>query len=146
MTSNALRFLRSTCSCIAGIVLTAAPASAQNAPTDFCAGGEIAVLGLSTFTEGGSRSGYEKAVSDQLAWYRNHGFRTNRLVTAPVIAQDAATKTWAVSQTEILSLHINPPPIDAVRPDDAYTAFVAEFRKNAVVASERTICLRESLK
>jgi len=124
----------------------AAPAHAQTAPADFCTGGEIAVVRLSTLIEGGTRAGYDKAVSDQLAWYRSHGFTQNRLVTAPVIAQDAKSKLWSVSPTEIFSLHINPPPIDTVKPDDTYKAFVAEFRKNSTVASERTICLAEALK
>ncbi len=130
------------------VVLFAAagPASAQKSPADLCPGGEIAVLRLSTLAEGGSRAGYDKAVNDQLAWYRAHGFKTNRLVTAPVITQDANTKEWAVSQTEIVSLHLNPPPIDAVKADGAFKAFVAEFRQNSVVASERVICLREALK
>ena len=153
MKSDASCFLQSVKNRPAGlaalaVVLLAAegPAFAQKSPADFCTSGEITVLRLSTLTEGGSRAGYDKAVSDQLAWYRGHGFKTNRLVTAPVIAQDAKTKEWAVSQTEILSLHINPPPIDAVKADEAFKAFVAEFRQNSVVAQERTVCLREALK
>src|SRR5262245_48782070 len=39
------------------------PASAQKSPADFCSDGEIAVLRLSTLTDGGSRAGYDKAVS-----------------------------------------------------------------------------------
>jgi hypothetical protein len=153
MKGDAACFLRSAknrTAALAGLAVVlfaaAGPASAQKSPADFCTGGEIAVVRLSTLTVSGSRAGYDKAVNDQLAWYRAHGFKTNRLVTAPVITQDANTKEWAVSQTEILSLHINPPPIDAVKADEAFKAFVAEFRQNSVVASERTICLREALK
>lgn len=131
---------------IAVVLLAPETAAAQKAPADFCAGGEIAVVRLSTLLPGGSRAGYDKAVSDQLAWYRSHGFTQNRLVTAPVIVQDATTKAWSVSSTEVLSLHLNPPPIDAVKPDNAYKAFVAEFRENSAIASERTVCLTEALK
>jgi hypothetical protein len=130
---------------LAALLLTA-PATAQRAPTDFCAGGEIAVVRMSTLVPGGSRDGFDKAVGDQLAWYRSHGFTQNRLVTAPVIVQDAVSKQWSVSPAEVFTLHINPPPIDAVKPDDAYRAFVAEFRKNSAIASERTICLKDALK
>ena len=152
MKSDAPRFHRSVKNCpaalagLAVVLLAAGPASAQKSPADLCAGGEIAIVRLSTLTKGGSRARYDKAVNNQLAWYRAHGFKTNRLVTAPVIAQDANTKEWTVSHTEILSLHIDPPPIDAVKADEAFKAFVAEFRQNSVVTSERTICLREALK
>ena len=131
---------------IAVVLLASGAAHAQKAPADFCAGGEIVVLRLSTLAQGGSRAGFDKAVSDQLAWYRTHGFKQNRIVTAPVIVQDESSKQWSVSDTEIVSLHIDPPPIDAVKGDDAYRTFVAEFRKNSTVSSERTICLRDPVK
>lgn len=127
------------------VVIASAPAFAQRAPADFCDGGEIAVVRVSTLVQGGSRAGFDKAVGEQLAWYRSHGFAQNRLITAPVIVQDERSKEWSVSPTEVISVHVNPPPMDAVKPDEAYRAFVAEFRKNAVVASERTVCLRQPL-
>jgi hypothetical protein len=131
---------------IAVVLIAAGAAHAQKTPADFCADGQIAILRLSTLAQGGSRAGFDKAVSDQLAWYRTHGFKQNRIATAPVIVQDESSKQCAVSETEIFSLHIDPPPIDAVKADDAYRAFVAEFRKNTTVASERTICLRDPVK
>jgi hypothetical protein len=131
---------------IAVVLLASGAAHAQKAPADFCTGGEIAVLRLSTLAQGGSRAGFDRAVSDQLAWYRTHDFKQNHILTAPVIVQDESSKQWSVSETEIFSLHINPPPIDAVKADDGYRAFVAEFRKNSAVASERTICLRDPVK
>ena len=120
-------------------------AVAQNDPADFCRNGQIAVLRISKIIETGSRSGFDQAMADQLAWYRSHGFTTNRLVTANVIVQDPKTKVWSKSATEVLSLHINPPPMAAIKPDAAWTAFVSEFRSSSIVESERTACLEQPL-
>jgi hypothetical protein len=123
----------------------AGAAHAQQEPGELCRNGQIVVMRVSRIIEGGSRAGFEKGVSDQLAWYRSHGFTANRLTTSDIIVQDPKTKAWSVSPTEVLSLHINPPAIGAIKPDEAWNAFVAEFKANAVVESERTTCLVQPL-
>lgn len=144
--------LRSAKSAIASLLallgasaLACGTAAAENDPADFCRNGQIAVLRVSRIAEGGSRSGFDQAVRDQLAWYRSHGFTKNQLVTANVIVQDSKSKIWAPSATEVLSMHINPPPIAAVKTDAAWNVFVSGFKANAVVESERTICLEQPL-
>ena len=144
--------LRSRKSAIASLVallgasaLACETAAAENDPADFCKSGQIAVLRVSRIAEGGSRSGFDQAVRDQLAWYRSHGFTKNQLVTANVIVQDSKSKVWTPSATEVLSMHINPPPMAAVKPDAAWNLFVSGFKANAVVESERTICLEQPL-
>ena len=125
--------------------LACGTAAAENDPADFCRNGQIAVMRISRIVEGGSRSSFDRAVSDQLAWYRSHGFTKNQLVTADVIVRDPKSKAWSTSATEVLSLHINPPPIAAVKPDAAWDVFVSGFKANAVVESERTVCLTQPL-
>jgi hypothetical protein len=123
----------------------AGPALAQAEPADLCKNGQIVAVRVSRIVEGGSRTGFDKAVADQLAWYRSHGFAANRLVTADVIVQDPRTKAWSVSSTEVMSLHINPPAIGAIKTDATWNAFVSEFKANAVVDAERTACLAQHL-
>jgi hypothetical protein len=133
---------------IAGIGLSsiaAGVAHAQKEPSELCPSGQVVVLRVSKILEGGSRAGFERGVVDQTAWYRGHGFTANRLISADVLTQDPATKTWSRSDSEVLSLHINPPPISAIKPDAAWSAFVTEFKHNAVVEAERTACLDQPL-
>jgi hypothetical protein len=114
-------------------------------PAALCKG-QIAIVRLSTLTPSGTQAGFEKAVADQQAWYKSHGFTANRLITQPVIAQDPKTKDWTVSKSEFLSLHLNPPPMSAVRGDAAYQAFVQEFRANSQIVSDKTVCFDPPLR
>lgn len=120
-------------------------ALAQKEPAGLCKTGQVVVLRVSKILEGGSRAGFDKGVIDQLAWYRSHGFAANRMISADILTQDPTTKTWSTSASEVLSLHINPPPIGAIKPDAAWSAFVSQFKQNSVVEAERTACLEQPL-
>ena len=120
-------------------------AFAEKEPGELCARGELIVMRVSRIVEGGSREGFDQAVDHQLSWYRAHGFTANRLLTADVLAQDAASKGWSTSGSEVMSLHVNPPAMSAIKTDSDWSAFVSEFKRNAVVETERTACLREGL-
>jgi hypothetical protein len=122
----------------------AAPAHA-NEPGAFCRTGQIAVVRLSTLNSAAAGAVFQKAVADQKAWYRSHGFTANTIITTPVIAQDPRTKTWAPSEREVMSLHINPPPIDAVKPDAAWRSFVDGFKASSQLTADKTICLEKPL-
>ena len=135
----------SVAACVGFGGVAAGPALAQTEPAELCKNGQVVVLRISRILEDGSRPGFEKGVSDQLAWYRSHGFTANRLVTADVIVQDPRTKAWSISATEVMSLHINPPAIGAIKPDAAWNAFVSEFKSNTAVEAERTACLDQPL-
>ena len=121
-------------------------AQAAEDPAAFCKGGQIVVVRLNTLTPSGTQAGFEKAIADQEAWYRSHGFTANRLITRPVIVQDPKTKDWTVSKGEFLSLHLNPPPISAVKADAAFQAFVQAFRANSQLVADKTVCLDPPLK
>lgn len=120
-------------------------AFAEKEPGELCAKGELVVIRVSRIVEGGSREGFDQAVDHQRSWYRAHGFTANRLLTADVLAQDAPSRDWSKSASEVMSLHVNPPPMSAIRTDQDWSAFVSEFKRNAVVEMERTGCLREVL-
>jgi hypothetical protein len=130
----------------AALAASAGCAQAAADPADFCKGGQIAIVRLSTLIPGGTQAGFEKAAADQEAWYRSHGFTANRLITRPLIVQDPKTKDWTVSKTEFLSIHLNPPPISAVRGDGALQAFVQGFRTNSQLVADKTVCLDPPLR
>jgi len=116
--------------------LSAAPAAAA-----VCAGGQVAVIRVSALKAGGTRAGFDKAVTDQIAWYRSHGLDNNKIVTANVI--DMSSGTPAISAKEIMTIHYDPPAAIGKQPapDDAYKAFVKEFRDNSDIATEKLVCL-----
>src|SRR5204862_7728245 len=113
-------------------------------PAALCKGGQVVVVRLSVLTPSGTQAGLEKAAADQAAWYRAHGFTGNRLILRPVIAQNPQSKDWTASSREFLSLHVNPPPIAAVKADEGYRAFVQAYRANSDVISEKTVCLEQA--
>src|ERR1700753_962199 len=90
---------------IAGIclaALTALPAAAA-----VCANGQIAIVRVSTLKATGTRAGFDKAVADQIAWYRSHGLNANKIVSADVIDFDGGAP--ALSTKEIMTIHYDPP-------------------------------------
>jgi hypothetical protein len=106
-----------------------------------CPTGQIAIIRVSTLKPAGTRAGFDKAVKDQIAWYRSHGITSNRIVTAEVI--DIHAGSPSLSEKEIMTIHYDPPAATGAQPtpDDAYKAFVKEFRDNTDITTEKTVCL-----
>jgi hypothetical protein len=117
--------------------LSTLPAAA--AMSDLCSKGQIAIIRVSTLKSAGSRACFDKAVADQIAWYRAHGSTGNRIVTAEV--GDRATQAY--STKEVMTIHYDPPSASgALQPsDDGYKAFVKEFRDNSDITVEKEVCL-----
>lgn len=133
---------------IASLALsTAVCAGAATAatPPDLCKDGQISVLRTSKLKSPASRAQFDKAVKDQTAWYRSHGFAKNRILSAAIMVQDAKTKDWTNDPLEVVTLHVDAPGA-AAKHDAAYDAFVAEFRASSDITSERILCLREPVK
>ena len=125
---------------VAAVCLTAAfslPAIAA----DTCPNGQIAIIRVSTLKATGTRAGFDKAVQDQIAWYRGKGITTNKIVEADVI--DYSAGKASVSTKEVVSVHYNPPAASGKQPtpDDGYKAFVKEFRDNSDITTEKFACL-----
>ncbi len=121
----------------AGLVLAASALPAFAA--DKVCNGEVAIVRVSTLK--GARAPFEKAVADQVAWYKAKGITTNRIVTANVI--DLSSGKPMVSTKEVMTFHYNPPAASGTQPaiDDGYKAFVKEFRDSSDIAVEKTVCL-----
>src|ERR1700749_964371 len=116
--------------------LTVLPAAAA-----VCANGQVAIVRVSTLKAGGTRAGFDKAVADQIAWYKSHGITSNKIVSAEGI--DFNSGAPQLSTKEIMTIHYDPPAANGKQPatDDAYKAFVKEFRDNSDIATEKTVCL-----
>jgi hypothetical protein len=126
------------------IVVGAAIAAMLTVPAfaaDTVCAGQVAIIRVSTLKAGGTRAGFDKAVADQVAWYRGHGQTGNRIVTADVI--DLSSGKPMISTKEIMTIHYDPPAAKNVQPavDDSYKAFVKEFRDNTDITVEKSVCL-----
>jgi hypothetical protein len=85
---------------------------------------------------------FNQAVAGQLAWYRTNGVTNNKIYAAPILVQDDATKEWKYSDTQIITFHVNPPPMSAKLPrnDDAWKAYVKLFNDSSTIKIAYTIC------
>jgi hypothetical protein len=125
---------------ISAVCLTAAFALPAMA-ADPCPNGQVAIFRISTLKPTGTRAGFDKAVQDQIAWYRGKGISNNKIVVAGVI--DFSGGAPALSGKDIATIHYDPPAANGTQPtpDDGYKAFVKEFRDNTDITTEKTVCL-----
>ena len=126
------------------VVLFVAAQSAlaqQNAPP---CNGDITIVRVSTIKATGSLQGFLKAQDAHLAWYRNHGFKDNRIYSARVLVQDKDTKQFKFSDTEIMSFHVRPPRTDNAQHDAAWDTYVKQYRDNSDIKSETIVCMPKS--
>jgi hypothetical protein len=116
--------------------LFALPAAAQ----PVCKG-QVAIIRVSTLKPGATRAAFDKAVADQIAWYRGHSLTSNKIITADVI--DLSSGKPMVSTKEIMTIHYDPPAAMGSQPpvDDGYKAFVKEFRDSTDITVEKSVCL-----
>jgi hypothetical protein len=122
--------------CVLGLLVVPALAAPQ-----LCPAGQIAIIRVSTLKPTGTRAGFDKAVKDQIAWYRGHGISGNKIVEAEVI--DFVAGAPQMSAREVMTIHYDPPAATGAQPavDDGYKAFVKEFRDNTDITVEKTVCL-----
>ena len=116
-----------------------APALAQqSAPLPECKG-EVHIVRLSE-VKPGKMDTFLKAAADQQAWYKGKG-GPDQIVVMRVMKQ-AADKSWAYSDTETLTDHIEPADRKpgAMAHDAAYDAFVALFKDSSTIKNEYVTC------
>ncbi|HEX4182595.1 MAG TPA: hypothetical protein VHY34_04990 [Caulobacteraceae bacterium] len=124
--------------CAAFVFASTAPALAQVACP---AGTAPSAVRVSTIKPAGSMEGFRKAATDHLKWYRDHGYKTNEIITAPVMETTDRGKTWAPSRTQVLSIHRNDPGVPQSKRDTAWRAYVDEYRANSDITTEVFTCL-----
>lgn len=127
---------------LAALTLAAAAPALAQTPNELCPNGQLALVRTSKLKPGGDKAGFEKAVHDNLAWYRSKGITTNQQLAATVLISEDGGKTWKASSDTVASVHLNPP---SSRPanDAAWDAFVAEFRANSDIATETMLCVEK---
>ncbi len=123
--------------CAAALIASSAGALAAGP----CKTGTPTIVRVSTIKAGGTRAGFDKAAMDQAKWYKDHGITANEITEAEVV--DMKSGSLVPSATEVMTLHYNPPALVGKQPavDDAYKAFVAEFRANSDITVEKLVCL-----
>lgn len=121
---------------LAAALLAAAPARAQtNPPCD----GNVTVVRVSIIKPG-QMNLFLQAVAAHKAWYRSHGFQDNIIVAGRVMNRDDAGKV-TYSDTEIVSLHVNPPAVPRAQFDAAWDAYVKQYRDSSDIKSDYRTCM-----
>lgn len=120
--------------------LQIAPAFAQQNPIPPCAGDYVTVR-VSRILPGGSMKGFLAAVAAHKAWYRANGFKDNEIVASRVILHEDATGKYSYSDKEVITYHFRPPSNVKNRDDDAWKAYVKQYRDNSEIVSEYFSCM-----
>ena len=124
---------------LAAGVLFAGHAYAQ--PASLACNGEMTVVRVSKLKPGATLAQFEDAVHDHMAWYRSHGFTQNTQVIGKLVKRDPATRAPVYATDEVVTIHRNSPMGSAVKPDAAWDAYVAKYRKVSDIESEVYACI-----
>jgi len=131
-----------------GMLLAIAGPAAAASPQELCKDGDLAEIRISNLKSPASRPEYEKATRDHMTWYRSHGFKATRQLVGTVIDFDPATASAAIDPAKVMTIHLNSPGSQKTGPlkDEAWDAYVAEYRDSSQIASTMLVCLREPVK
>jgi hypothetical protein len=126
------------------VSLVSASALAQNEDTSRLppaaqCDGDYAIVRVSQIAPGSSTEEFLKVVETHKAWYRSHGFMNNEIYATKILVQDATTKAWKYSDTEIMTFHVRPPR--EIKVDSEWEAFVKRYKNISDIKSEYIICL-----
>ena len=105
--------------------------------------GDIAIVRVSQILPGGSMQGFLAAAAAHKAWYRANGVKDNDIVVSRVLAEDEKTHAIKYSETEVLTYHLRPPAPERTpnRGDEAWKAYVKQYRDNSEIKFEYMTCL-----
>lgn len=84
---------------------------------------------------------FMRAVAAHKAWYRNHGFKDNIIVSARVIDRDPQSGAAKYSETEVVSLHINAPNTRGVKHEADWDAYVEMYRDSSDIKTTYSVCM-----
>ncbi|MGD0962392.1 MAG: hypothetical protein ABSA57_00665 [Candidatus Acidiferrales bacterium] len=126
---------------IALLSLTAAPAFAQTLAPQ--CDGDIAIVSVYQIKPGGSMDGLLAAVAANQAWYRLNGITDNQIAASRVIMKDDATGGTKLSDSDLLTYHVNPPNDERTPElgDSPWKAFEKQYSDNAEKKAEYTTCM-----
>lgn len=138
---NRLHTIAAAITAAAGLA-AAGQAFAADTPETLCKGGELVSLRVNTLKSAEKAAAYDKAAKDHIGWYRSKGYKDNQLMVGPVLVRNP-DGSWSNSPTERVSAHVNPPGVPRDKQDDAWSAYVSEYRDSSDVSVEKFACLRE---
>lgn len=113
-----------------------APASASAQATSVCSG-NLNIVRVSEIKPG-MMAKFLEAVSAQQAWYKAAG-GADEIKLLRVL--DRSGDSMTVSETQALTVHVEPAKREKMIPHDAgYAAFVAMFKESSTIKSEYITC------
>lgn len=97
--------------------------------------GEVQVIRISKLKPGATVADFDKVVAQHMAWYREHGYKTNvqrvgRIMTSQGFAPD-----------QVGTIHVNAPGVPRDKQDAGWAAFVAAYRAVSEVTAQHMMCL-----
>ena len=84
---------------------------------------------------------FKKAVADHQAWYKAHGL-SDRILLAQIIKEDISG-TLAFAQDQAITVHVLGPMAATPPPDDAWNAFLAEYKDSSSITNTTNVCVFE---
>jgi hypothetical protein len=114
------------------------PAPVQTAPV---CDGSYNVIRVSEIKPG-MMPKFLEAVAAHQAWYKNVG-GTDQIVALRVIERNPDTKVQSISETQVVTSHIEPVARAQSLPphDDAYNAFVKMYQESSTIKSQFQTCM-----
>ena len=134
-----MRIVLLTAAAAIGLAAPVAAAESSANPMDLCKG-RMENFRISTITAKGNMAGFLKAAADHEAWFKAHGYTGDTFGVAREFAYDREKKTFSLSEKEVVTVHINPSQVPPEKQDEAYKAFVKEYRDNSDITTEKFLC------
>jgi hypothetical protein len=119
------------------VTVAATAASAQSLPE--CKG-HFEVIRADAIKPG-KMDEFRKAVADHQAWYKAHGL-SDRILLAQIIKEDISG-TRAYAQDQAITVHVVGPMAATPPPDDAWNAFLAEYKDSSSITNTTNVCVLE---
>ena len=119
-------------------------AAAQQAPaasSPLPCSGSVNIVRVSEIKTG-MMPKFLQAVAAQAAWYKNAGM-PDQIGVMRIMAQDATTKKWSLSESQAMTTHIIPSGGKAPVQNAAWDAFVAMFSDSSTIKNSYMACMAQ---
>ena len=140
MSMRHLRLLLSAGLLCASFAVAQNPAPPPSSASSVCSG-TLTIVRISE-VKPGKLDDFMAAVAAHQAWYRTNGVSTNKIYAARILEQDPTSKEWKISETKVMTFHVNPPRSDSKLPrnDDAWKAYVQKYSDSSDLKTEYVTC------
>jgi hypothetical protein len=126
------------------LMATATPAYSATDAASLChTAKKLAILRVNQIKPGGSVAGLRKAIADHAAWYRSHGYDSDRIEWGHFIEIDPKTQLPRIAPDKIITLHFGVSTVPPEKRDAGWQAFVAEYDANSLAITTTLSCMDE---